>query len=236
MNISQNVRLYAADLNKTEYDYDYWYSLMPEKRIDKTDRFRFDADKRRSVLGWALICTALFEYAGLDAKYIAQNVYASDKGKMYINMEASDCNKEVYFNLAHAENMVICAVSDSEVGCDVEKKNCDGLVIAKRFFALNEYKYLKQLEEDTTDREFLRIWTLKEAFVKMLGDGLSFPIEQISFVDDDDHLCNMTEYDGNKYLLWQTFFEDGYSAAVCIKGNTCSNINVDVKYLFVLKG
>lgn len=236
MDQKQNVRLYAADLKKTEYDYDYWYSIMPEDRVRKIDRFRFDDDKRRGVLGWALICTALFDVAGLSAGYVAKNVYSSEKGKMYIHLEQSDSGKEIYFNIAHADNMVICAVSDSEVGCDVENKNCDGLQIAERFFAHNEYEYLKCVGKECVSKEFLRIWTLKEAFVKSLGDGLQFPFDKVSFVDENNRFYDYVEYDGQKYLMWQTNFEDGYFAAVCIKGNTCSYISVDVKYLFVLKG
>lgn len=233
MDTATKVWLYVADIDKTEYDYDFWYNLMPQNRQEKISRFRFEDDKKRGVVGWALICKALKEYAGFSAKYVAQNITSSPKGKLFLAPSVQDIECKPYFNIAHSGDKVICAVSDTEVGCDIEKKNNDGLKIAKRFFHETEYSYLEDIKsEDVREREFIKLWTMKEAFVKATGDGIAFPMNEIAFVNDKGIIKDRVTYSDLQYCFCPADFDDGYAMTVCVKGDTCSCQRVDVKYLF----
>lgn len=208
---------YIGDIILTEYDYDKWFDRMPGFRKEKIQRFRFDEDKKRGVLGWILICKALEETAGFSYEYVAENVYADHRGKLYLN-------DKVYFNIAHAGDKVICAASGSEVGCDVEKKNCDGLKIAKRFFSEKEYKYLESISDKADqEREFLKLWTMKEAFVKTVGDGLSFPIDKICFIDDNRKILSAISPDDKGTFYFKAYDAgEGYSCCVCSRNDAFS--------------
>lgn len=84
------------------------------------------------------------------------------------------------FNVSHSDGVVACAVSDRyDVGVDVERRDRvnDLLGIARRYFAAAE---VAQLTGDAR-RRFFEIWTLKEAYVKARGDGLTLPLDRFAF-------------------------------------------------------
>lgn len=78
---------------------------------------------------------------------------------------------EVKFSVSHSENWYLAAFCiDSEVGIDVEvlrQVNVKQERIAKRFFDPSEQEILKREPAD-----FLKIWTKKEATVKLNGKGI----------------------------------------------------------------
>lgn len=89
-------------------------------------------------------------------------------GKPYLDKE------NVFFSIAHSGGFVLCAVSDKEIGADIEtiapltKEKASDL--AKRFFSPNELEYLSKNDFDPMC--FYSIWTRKEAFSKCLGTPL----------------------------------------------------------------
>ena len=79
---------------------------------------------------------------------------------------------EVRFNISHSGNLVICAVSDFEIGIDVQEKsrmNTDR--IAKKVMSPVEHK--KYLESSERQYFFYRVWVMKESYVKWTGDGIT---------------------------------------------------------------
>lgn len=91
------------------------------------------------------------------------------------------------FNLAHTDGLVACAVArDAEVGIDVEAvdRRADALGLAGRVFSPAEVAELERCAEGTRLLRFIEIWTLKEAYVKALGEGLSCPLHEFAFVFD----------------------------------------------------
>ena len=82
------------------------------------------------------------------------------------------------FNLTHSRGAVALAVSrDREVGVDIEERErrVDYLGLAERYFAADEARHLAALPEAQRGDAFFAIWTLKEAYVKGIGRGLTFP-------------------------------------------------------------
>ena len=71
------------------------------------------------------------------------------------------------------------------------------LNVAKRFFSETEYDFLsgKNTEEEKTV-SFYRIWTLKESYVKALGEGLSIPLNAFDIVFENEIVCKI---EGNTF-------------------------------------
>jgi 4'-phosphopantetheinyl transferase len=91
------------------------------------------------------------------------------------------------FNLTHTRGLVACVVSrNAEVGIDAETldRRTDPLELAERFFSPLEVVTLAHCRESVHVR-FLEIWTLKEAYLKALGEGLSTPLHQFAFLLED---------------------------------------------------
>ena len=90
------------------------------------------------------------------------------------------CFKElpIFFNISHCSGMAVCALSDVPVGVDVEsgRRVTDSLIC--KVLSPWERTYVK--EQDSMER-FLELWTLKESWLKMTGDGLRVPLDTVSF-------------------------------------------------------
>lgn len=78
---------------------------------------------------------------------------------------------DVHFNISHSGKYVVCAVSDKPVGIDIQKIGEYNSDVAKR--VCNE-KELKQIEiSSDSASEFTKLWTQKEAVLKMYGTGIA---------------------------------------------------------------
>ena len=85
----------------------------------------------------------------------------------------------IQFNLAHSKETALFAFClTADLGIDIEKirpiKDAEG--IAARFFAPAEYSRFRALPVEERNEAFFSCWTRKEAFIKAVGEGLSFPL------------------------------------------------------------
>ena len=94
-----------------------------------------------------------------------------EDGRPYLQ----DC-PQIHFSLSHSGSRVMCAVSQVQVGCDVQaagRTDADLRRIGKvlRALAPGEQERIRS-DPDA----FYRIWTLKESFLKLTGKGLALPM------------------------------------------------------------
>ncbi|XP_022767054.1 uncharacterized protein LOC111311705 isoform X3 [Durio zibethinus] len=85
----------------------------------------------------------------------------------------------LHFNISHTSSMIACGVTvNVPIGIDVEGKQRkiknDIIAFAQRYFSPCEVKLLTAISDSEIQRqEFIKLWTLKEAYVKALGKGFS---------------------------------------------------------------
>ena len=89
---------------------------------------------------------------------------------------------EVFFNLSHSVGAILCAVSDAEIGADLQLRAKAKPPLMKRFFADEEREYV--LGAADADEAFTEIWTKKESWCKLSGKGLALPLESFSVLDE----------------------------------------------------
>jgi 4'-phosphopantetheinyl transferase len=88
------------------------------------------------------------------------------------------------FNLSRTTGLVVVALARcSDIGVDVEDvcRAKAPLEIADEYFAPSEVQALRALPDVQQDSAFFDYWTLKEAYIKALGLGLSAPLERFAF-------------------------------------------------------
>src|SRR5581483_963906 len=103
----------------------------------------------------------------------------------------ADGHGGIHFNLTHSHGAIACAVSPTrEVGIDLEdeQRNLAYLELAERYFAGPEADHLRGLQGPERRSALFSIWTLKEAFVKAIGQGLTYPLDTFAFDLDQDRL------------------------------------------------
>ena len=197
-----------------------WLVRVPALRREKAESLRNPAVRRLSLGAGALLTCALLDHftrpdetswdpadpegSGKDTnrsllteKISLLRLEEDEHGRPYL-----PDHPEICFSLSHSGNRVMCAISEAGVGCDVEmiKETGPGsrnISRVARCFTPAEQKLVLADPEN-----FYRIWTLKESFLKLIGEGLRLPLSSFEITLDplsirqdiiSDHI-NMKEY------------------------------------------
>lgn len=141
----------------------------------------------------------------------------------------------VFFNLSHSGGYTLVALSDSEVGCDIQEIKPVNLRLAERYFHPEESRRICGCESDGEKRElFFRYWCAKESFIKATGEGLTRPLGSFYVRLPEEGRTGRVETDGRSgdFVCGEVFEADGaptpwrvaesgqiegYSIAVCTR-------------------
>ncbi len=168
------VHLWRVSLVQPPFPLDLlWRQLNPDE-VERAQRYRFERDRRRFVVARGMLRVILARYTGLAPNAI-QFEY-SDHGKPSLP-DRSD----LAFNASDSgEWMALGVARDRLIGVDIEQVRADvaTMEIAERFFSEREAAALRALPQDDRTDAFFRCWTRKEAFIKAIGEGLSYPLHE----------------------------------------------------------
>lgn len=137
--------------------------------LEKIDGYKSLKNKQRKLLGEMLAYKGLHKSFALKHEEIVFE-YGS-KGKPMLKNSSGR-----FFNITHSGDWVLCGVSDSEIGVDIELLKKAKMNVADRFFTPNEVAKLNSLNDEAQDNYFFLLWTVKESYLKYLGTGLTKPL------------------------------------------------------------
>ena len=152
--------------------------VVSEEERSTADRFKFERDRLRYLATRRMVRNLLSKYADIEPD--AWKFETNEFGKPSIDPEQY---AGLYFNVSHTSSTIVCAVAIfPHIGVDIEDQiHSDYHEVATRFFANDEQEWLRAAEsvQDESAR-FLAIWTLKEAYIKAVGKGLTIPLTSFS--------------------------------------------------------
>lgn len=188
------IKLYRYDtLQMSDAEYTRLVSTSSDELRARLDRMAHADDRKRTLAGQCLILGAAKELCGVGDPTILRTA----AGKPYF------ADLPIRFSLSHSEEKVILAVSDREIGADIERIRPLSLGVAKRFFTPAEQAYVfgkvpterdfslpKSEQDDALLRRFYEVWTKKEAYGKWQGSGISAALRvdtaALSFYTEND--------------------------------------------------
>lgn len=145
-------------------------SVLSAEELQHYFRFNHEEDRHNYLVSHALLRNVLSNYVDIEAS--CWQFSSGEHGKPYLVRTAGAPG--LNFNLTHTRGLSACVISlDRSVGIDGEytrrKNKLDG--IARRMFAEQELGAMSECSD--SQQYFYYLWTLREAYVKALGTGLS---------------------------------------------------------------
>ncbi len=153
------------DINVSRDVVDALAVSLAETELARANRYRFDDDRRRSIIARAATRLLLGRYLDADPRSLV--IVEEEHGKPVL------LRRQIEFNASHSGDLVALAFArDTPVGIDVERRRLlhDCLALARRYFSAEENDIVRSAAE--ADDAFLTIWTAKEAIVKASGKGI----------------------------------------------------------------
>ncbi len=169
---------------------------------DRASRYRFAQDRRRYMLVRAALRHQLGAYLDITPANIKFSY--NDAGKPQLTHERDNCT--LNFNVSHSRNLALIAISlDCRVGVDVEymKSDLEFEALARHSFSAHERRALQALKGDDQVAGFYRCWIRKEAYIKAIGDGISYGLDRfdVSLNAAETRVVADRKFDGQ--LRWK---------------------------------
>ena len=221
--VGTDLHVWRASLNGSSAEMLYFHSLLSKDEKERAERFYFERDRGRYIVGRGILRTLLSGYLGMDA-HTVRIIYGRDGKPM---LEDIFNKKHLQFNLSNSNDWVVYIFGwDNPVGIDLEHVRVFDAAddFAKQFFAAQETALLNSLTHDQKWDTFFKFWTAKESFLKAKGSGLTFPLNQVEIALGSGNDARIASINGDlqqaaKWRL-ETFNPiAGYQAAIAVEKN-----------------
>lgn len=205
--------------------YEYLDFLTMDRR-QKVIRYKNVNDQKLSIAAYLLLKYAMKSEFGIIDEF--EFIYG-DNRKPYLKDYPN-----IFFNFSHCKCGVTCVLEECEVGIDIQDITPFDLGIAKKVCCNEEIKEL--LLSKNKERDFCKIWTSKEAYLKMLGKGITMKLSDINTLDIPKFTFERKDYfitmvtskcfqkkkdwmsvEGKNYIYDKDSVQQNYEGQVCIK-------------------
>jgi len=195
-------------------------SLVSDDERDRAGRFYFPRDQRRFITVRGILRTILGAYLGRIPA--ALKFLYSPKGKPLLD----NAGPELCFNLSHSKNLAVFGIAlNRQIGVDVEYIRALSNIesIAGRYFSESERNAILDQPPDGRDRMFFQYWTIREAYLKATGEGLS-GLKKIRISGDvigahPDNPIMISDDSNQSWTGCPVHTAHGYATAVAVEGN-----------------
>ena len=186
--------------------------LTPEERA-RAERFHQAIHRQRFLARRVALRLLLAGYLGQPPAEI--DIAFGPNGKPYLP------EGELELNLSHSFDRALIGFSRRPLGIDVERLRPieDALDLAARFFSREEASAVRALAPDRLHRGFFEIWTMKEAYIKATGEGLSRPLDSFTVSLGAGRLAlTPAAEDERNWSLYRLDVSPGFLGGLAVEG------------------
>ena len=193
------MKIYSIRISEIEKSgFEKWFSEMSEERMAEVLRLKSSEKQAQKIAAHHLCRSSISEFCGIPETDII--LARTESGKPYA------VGLPVHFSVSHSGDYAVCAVSENEIGIDIERIREINPNVARRFSSENEIEYISSNENG-----LFEIWTLKEAYFKCIGTGLGTDIKSVSFsIQPSGIICSESGFECSFAEIGQ-----GYICSVC---------------------
>lgn len=212
------VDLWVLALNQPEAVVARLGEYLTTEEHNRADHFVFPHLRANFTVARGALRHILSQYVGQPPKHV-QFGYG-ERGKPYL------LNGDIRFNLSHSGEVALLGVTRRrEIGVDIEQtRNLSDLEsLARRNFSASENTALMGLPISQRTDGFFNCWTRKEAYIKALGDGFSYPLDQFDVTLRPGEAARLLKVVGQpgevlRWRLQSLVPAAGYIGAVIVEG------------------
>ena len=172
--VSQKVCIFAAVMlyvNDHLQDFDLALALqqLSGQRREQALKYRYEMGQRTCAAAYLLLCRGLREEYGITELPIFEY---GEHGKPSILG-----HPEIHFNLSHCREAAVCIINDRPVGVDVESVRPLKDSLAE--YTMNDAELDEIRLAANPSLQFTRFWTMKEALLKLTGEGINNHLKNV---------------------------------------------------------
>jgi 4'-phosphopantetheinyl transferase len=175
----------------TQADVEAWLPLLSEEEQARVHRFAKEVNKIGFVAGRAIARTLLSSVSGQHFDFFEFPIGENGKPRL----ESDNTENDYFLSVSHSKGLVAVGVGKNlDLGLDIE--NLERLIIPRAihsFLPDKEKKWLQDTPIELMNENYLRLWTLKEAYVKATGLGLSQSLDAFWFEQTDPPTINFSD-------------------------------------------
>ncbi len=189
-------------------------SLLFQEERERAARFRQPQDRANFITARACLRQLLARYLKCSAVELVFQNNAHGKPELSGNLAG-----KIYFNVSHSgDHCLLSFTEKGAVGVDIEhwREHVEYDEIAKRFFTDEEFSWIMSVPEKAQQSErFYACWTLKEAYLKATGTGLSGSLKSLSVLPALRNPQQVFPTPAGWNLLTLPLGFNDYSAGIC---------------------
>jgi phosphopantetheinyl transferase len=178
--VEDEIRVYVA--RPARVDAAIASALVTQEEHAWLQSFRFERDRHEHLVSRALVRASLGHHLHAQPESFRFRLGAYGKPSL-------EPAHDLFFNASNNRNVVVCALARyEELGVDVEPLSRAGdiLEVVETVFSTHEIAVLRKLPLEDQRQRATTLWTVKEAYIKALGLGLSAPVRDITIDLDTD--------------------------------------------------
>lgn len=216
------VDLWHFRLDVPEEEVELARAILSEDEIARSARFVRPRDRNRFAVARGRLRMILGAELGIRAASVAFRYGVRGKPELAPPLDRGGLR----FSLSHsADRALVATTRNRAIGCDLEalRDVRSGQDLARRIFAPQEFEVLARLEGEAWQRAFFRCWTLKEAWLKARGDGLTFPTRKFTVAIAPGEPARLVRVEGepeaaSRWSLREARAPEGFLAAIAVEG------------------
>ena len=153
---------HPQDVTQEELQHDLL--LLPQWRREKVLSYHFLIDQVLCAKAYLLLKNGLREVYGIT----------DNPAFDYVRHEKPVLRDypDIHFNLSHCKRGVMCVIDDEPIGCDIEEIETV-LDIDLCHVCYNDSEEAEIISAPEPCVAFTKLWTMKEAVLKLTGEGIS---------------------------------------------------------------
>lgn len=217
LNISKDhIDVWLCDLKQLSGDINNFYSILSEDERQRADKLKVEDKKKQYIITRGALRQRLGLLTNIDPKDFVFEYLEHGKPVLANNHQCAD----ITFNVSHSNDLALIAVAQKQsIGVDIEKINheSDHQALITRFFSKAEQAEFQTMPDANKARAFCACWTRKEAFIKAIGNGITYGLDKFDVTVNPENQApeiNMHKPSEETWSAFNLSINDEYMACL----------------------